>query len=385
MLQVYRNTVSSVSKPPTVLLLIAAGEDGEGWCKQFTQEGYNVVHVAYPPSRDDETTIERIFLQADKEIVNLGEDWALITYGLQSHDARALLVNMGLSWAYLKACVHFCPVAVTGKAFVMHDTAGKHIPTTFHLPASQETLHANLAEYCDSSTYDYHLHTSAPPPVSIYTYPLVPESPPFPLLTKAPAQIIPGDAPPITPHVRSATSLSLSRTLALLRRCIGPHFDLEAIWEKHGQYEFVDRDAHKTLSTMVDVPYVNHIATMTGGTGRQELLRFYKYHFTGINVTPPDTEMISVSRTVGSDRIVDEMIFKCTHTTVVPVRFVVCHTALTYSPWPGNGLVGGVDLVWSSMKNMRISFLPGVPPTGKKLEFPVVGIIAFRGDKMYFE
>ncbi|KAJ8496909.1 hypothetical protein ONZ45_g12261 [Pleurotus djamor] len=43
------------------------------------------------------------------------------------------------------------------------------------------------------------------------------------------------------------------------------------------------------------------------------------------------------------------MIFKCTHTTEIDY------------------------------------FLPGIPPTGKPLEFPVVGIIAFRGDKMYFE
>ncbi|KAJ8501634.1 hypothetical protein ONZ45_g12080 [Pleurotus djamor] len=68
---------------------------------------------------------------------------------------------------------------------------------------------------------------------------------------------------------------------------------------------------------MVETPYVNHIATMTGGMGREDLLRFYKYHFTGLDITPPDTEIIAVSRTIGTDRIVDEMIFKCTHTTEI--------------------------------------------------------------------
>jgi hypothetical protein len=30
-------------------------------------------------------------------------------------------------------------------------------------------------------------------------------------------------------------------------------------------------------------------------------------------------------------------------------------------------------------------FLPGIPPTGKPLEIAMVGIIAFRGDKLFFE
>jgi len=66
-------------------------------------------------------------------------------------------------------------------------------------------------------------------------------------------------------------------------------------------------------------------------------------------VTPPDTELITVSRTVGADKIVEEMIFKCTHTTEIDY------------------------------------LLPGVAPTGKPLEIPLVGIVAFRGDKLFFE
>jgi len=66
-------------------------------------------------------------------------------------------------------------------------------------------------------------------------------------------------------------------------------------------------------------------------------------------VTPPDTELITVSRTVGVDKVVEEMIFKCTHTTEIDY------------------------------------FLPGVAPTGKPLEIALVGVIAFRGDKLFFE
>lgn len=65
--------------------------------------------------------------------------------------------------------------------------------------------------------------------------------------------------------------------------------------------------------TMVDEPYVNHIPTMIGGVGRAELTAFYRDHFIFSN--PPDATLSVVSRTVGIDRIVDEFIFSCTHST----------------------------------------------------------------------
>jgi carboxymethylenebutenolidase len=58
---------------------------------------------------------------------------------------------------------------------------------------------------------------------------------------------------------------------------------------------------------------VNHVPTMTGGGGRDELNCFYKY----VNANPPDIEIIAVSSTVGSDSIVDEMVVKLTHTCVI--------------------------------------------------------------------
>ena len=46
---------------------------------------------------------------------------------------------------------------------------------------------------------------------------------------------------------------------------------------------------------------------MTGGVGHDELERFQKYHFIGNN--PEDTKLVPVSRTIGTDSIVDEMLF----------------------------------------------------------------------------
>lgn len=146
---------------------------------------------------------------------------------------------------------------------------------------------------------------------------------------------------------KPAAMMAYSRTIALLRERIGPIFDLSTLWDKHTEYEFAARDVDATMATMVEQPYVNHIPTMTGGVGHDHLKRFYKYHF--VNSNPPDTRLIPVSRTVGADRLVDEMIFCFTHTCEIP---------------------------W---------MLPGLEPTGRYVEIPLVAIVNFRGDKLYHE
>ena len=85
--------------------------------------------------------------------------------------------------------------------------------------------------------------------------------------------------------------------IAALREEIGPHYDLSALWDKHCEYEFATRNVDDTMATMVAEPYVNHIPTMTGGVGYEDLYRFYKHHF--VNSNPPDTSLIPISRTVG--------------------------------------------------------------------------------------
>jgi carboxymethylenebutenolidase len=123
--------------------------------------------------------------------------------------------------------------------------------------------------------------------------------------------------------------------------------DLVALWEAHCRYEFETRDVEATMASMVAEPYVNHIPTMTGGVGHEQLKRFYKNHFIGAN--PPDTSLTPVSRTVGDTSIVDEMIFRFTHTKAID---------------------------W---------MLPGVAPTGRRVEVPLIAIVQFEGDKLAHE
>jgi carboxymethylenebutenolidase len=123
--------------------------------------------------------------------------------------------------------------------------------------------------------------------------------------------------------------------------------NLGQLWEDHVRYEFSTRDTDDTLATMVEDAYVNHIPVLTGGVGRDELREFYSKRF--IPQMPPDTEMIPVSRTIGEDQLVDEMVFKFTHT---------------------------IRMDW---------MLPGVAPTGKCVEVPLVAIVRFREGKLAHE
>jgi carboxymethylenebutenolidase len=61
----------------------------------------------------------------------------------------------------------------------------------------------------------------------------------------------------------SAEAVSHTRNLTFIKKYIrGADFDLEAIWEEHTYFEFEDRSVPKTMATMVQEPYVNHIPTV---------------------------------------------------------------------------------------------------------------------------
>jgi len=155
------------------------------------------------------------------------------------------------------------------------------------------------------------------------------------------------NVPARSAYDKPASLMAHSRSLAVFRQALGPRYDLPALWERHTALEFAERDARATMATMVAEPYVNHIPTMTGGVGQEDLYRFYANHF--IPKTPADTKLVPISRTVGVDRLVDEMLFCFTH---------------------------DVEIDW---------MLPGIPPTGRYVEIPLVAIVRFRGDKLYNE
>src|SRR5207237_1140553 len=122
---------------------------------------------------------------------------------------------------------------------------------------------------------------------------------------------------------------------------------LSNLWDEHMRHEFATHNTEDTLATMVEDAYVNHIPVLTVRVGKDALREFYSKRF--IPQMPPDTEVTPVSRTIGADQLVDEMIFKFTHT---------------------------VRMDW---------MLPGIPPTGKRVEVPLVAIVQFRDGKLAHE
>jgi carboxymethylenebutenolidase len=155
-------------------------------------------------------------------------------------------------------------------------------------------------------------------------------------------------ARPVSEHFSKPSALMAhERSVAAIRKELGPQFDFSALWDKHCEYEFATRNVDATMATMVAQPYVNHVPTMTGGVGAKDLHHFYSQHF--VNSNPADTRLVPISRTVGASQIVDEMLFCFTHTC---------------------------EIDW---------MLPGIAPTGKYVEIPMVAIVKFRGDKLYHE
>jgi carboxymethylenebutenolidase len=117
-----------------------------------------------------------------------------------------------------------------------------------------------------------------------------------------------------------------------------------ASWAEHMRAEFEILDVEATLRTMTAEPCINLVPTMIGGVGAAEVRRFYRDHFIG--QWPPDLTITPISRTTGDDQIVDEMLIAFTHDRVI-------------------------DCI-----------LPGVAPTGRRIQIPTVAIVRFEGGKV---
>ena len=122
---------------------------------------------------------------------------------------------------------------------------------------------------------------------------------------------------------------------------------LKEVWEEHMRCEFATKSVDDTMAIMGEGGHINHVPTMTGGQGLKAIRDFYTRCF--IPQMPPDTKTTLISRTIGETQIVDEMIFEFTHT---------------------------VPMDW---------MLPGIAPTGKRVEVALVAIIGFRESKVSHE
>jgi carboxymethylenebutenolidase len=122
---------------------------------------------------------------------------------------------------------------------------------------------------------------------------------------------------------------------------------LGALFDAHTDAEFRTRDIEATMATMSASPHVTHVPTMTGGSGREAVRRFYDTWFIGH--WPEDTVVTPISRTVGETQVVDEVMISFTHDCEMP------------------------------------ALLPGVKPTGRKVTIPFVVVVGFKDRRIEFE
>ncbi|GKT46686.1 uncharacterized protein ColSpa_06867 [Colletotrichum spaethianum] len=295
---------------PGLLILVEQGIDLSKHDKimdpppaqKWAEEGYAVAQVIVTPGDGDVTERVSSAIQSLKELDSCDdkEKFGVIAHlTASSQQVADALANH----SEIKAAVFFN----FGQALA--------IPTLSHLPGTQAEAPKAVST---AKTYSY---------PAARDFFVVPSHPNF---------------------NANAAGLAHTRTLTFLKPILGgPYFDLEAVWEEHTLFEFGERNVEKTMATMVEQPYVNHIPTLTGGVGRGRLTSFYRDHFIFNN--PDDTELELVSRTVGIDRVIDEFVFKCTHDKAID---------------------------W---------LLPGVPPTGKHLSIPFTSVVNVRGDHLHHE
>jgi carboxymethylenebutenolidase len=122
---------------------------------------------------------------------------------------------------------------------------------------------------------------------------------------------------------------------------------LLAAWQRHAYVEFVLKDADAALATMTGNPYLLMVPTGTACIGREAVHEYYAVHF--LPAIPPDLELESLSQTIGSDRLVEEMIVRFTHT---------------------------IEMDW---------LLPTLRPTGRGAEFIIAAVIGFENGKVAHE
>ncbi|BCR87222.1 dienelactone hydrolase [Aspergillus chevalieri] len=148
---------------------------------------------------------------------------------------------------------------------------------------------------------------------------------------------------------RLASELAWTRTLHVLRKGFGKDLDLEGRWEEHQEGKFFSSNLSTTMDHYAThlTPTVTYTPTLTGGIGTNSLRRFYEQHF--LRSLPPSMRLHLISRTVGVDRIVDELCASFEHTHEIP---------------------------W---------MLPGILPTNRKVEIILVSIVSMKGGRLSSE
>lgn len=151
-----------------------------------------------------------------------------------------------------------------------------------------------------------------------------------------------------------ADGVALSRSLYTIRRAFGAEVELERVWETVSDASWLKPSGKKVIEsvTLEPEPYILHGPTLAGGVGASDIKKFYDGYFMPADVEARakiDQEIVLLSRTIGTDSIVDEL-----------------HVSFTHA----------VQMEW---------LLPGIPPTNKDVDIVVVCIVSLRSGKLWAE
>lgn len=142
-----------------------------------------------------------------------------------------------------------------------------------------------------------------------------------------------------------AESIAFSRSLATLRKAFRIESTIEATRDEFVS-STISGNNDRTQKYLRPYAHVIHGPTLTGAIGSKDLSRFYSSFFSPL---PASFSSRLISRTVGTDRVVDELYISFKHTTKIP---------------------------W---------LLPGVSPTNKNVEVVIISIMCVRGSRLESE
>ncbi|RDW67228.1 dienelactone hydrolase [Aspergillus mulundensis] len=302
----------------------------EGWSK----EGFNTIYV--PFSQDEKEYVRR--LMSVKEGLGVGDNYGVIAFG----DAAAFCLDYYLkpnNVSRLCALVCYYPSSIP-------DIRSKY-------PPSVQMLTHLAGDTIDVVTTPTLLGLQGKKKVSRRQ--INPGIGTGELLDIGHRAYTYSDAEPgfaevdLDEYHRLDADLAFSRTLDVLRRSYGREGDLVKPLEEHLQGKFFSMNLHDTMAhyTKNLTPTTTYVPTLSGGTGARALKRFYDQYF--LHKLPPSMHLRLLSRTVGADRVVDELYVSFEHTHEIP---------------------------W---------MLPGIPATNKKVEIVIVSIVSMRAKQLYAE
>ncbi|MFM2410182.1 MAG: hypothetical protein RL481_1010 [Pseudomonadota bacterium] len=119
------------------------------------------------------------------------------------------------------------------------------------------------------------------------------------------------------------------------------------VWQRHAYGEFIAQDPDIAIGTMGPDPYILAVPFGQLLQGREEVYSFYSKDF--LPKIPKDMEMEPIQTIVAERHIVDEFIVRFTH---------------------------DIEMPWQ---------IPGIQPTGKKVELVMSVIVGFDGDLISYE